>query len=210
MSEVRVFVCWYWRRMTLLRLLLPLFRWKRKKVFCLQYQYQLIFNISVSNISNTLQHTATHCNTLQRTTTHYNAMQRTATHCNALQRTATHCSALQRTAAHCNALHRTTPHYTALHHTTPHYTALQHTHGNLTRSQHVSGEGEGEEESCLRWRRFLKKKVFLKKRPLRWGSADIGEWYWRVWSWRLLGSLYISNIGESMIWYYQSLSYQYY
>jgi len=44
------------------------------------------------DISDTLQHTATHCS----------KMQHTATHCNTLQHTATHCSTLQQTAAHFN------------------------------------------------------------------------------------------------------------
>jgi len=36
-------------------------------------------------LSNTLQHTGTHCNTLQHTATHCNTLQHTATHCNTLQ-----------------------------------------------------------------------------------------------------------------------------
>jgi len=37
---------------------------------------------SCRNISNTLQHTATHCDTLQHTATHCNTLQHTVTHCN--------------------------------------------------------------------------------------------------------------------------------
>jgi len=43
-------------------------------------------------MSDTLQHTATHCNTLQHTATHCNTLQHTGTHYNTLQHTATHCN----------------------------------------------------------------------------------------------------------------------
>ena len=57
-------------------------------------------------LSNTLQHTATHCNTLQHTATpatqkhraggkYDDVKQHSATHCNTLQHTATHCNTLQ-------------------------------------------------------------------------------------------------------------------
>ena len=54
------------------------------------------------------------------------------------------------------------------------------------RTSLAGGEGEGEEESG--------DGVFFKKRRLRWGSAEIGEWYWRVWSWRIFESLYSSHL----------------
>ena len=41
--------------------------------------------IYISETSNTLQHTVTHCNTLQHTVTHCNTLQHNATHCNTLQ-----------------------------------------------------------------------------------------------------------------------------
>ena len=55
----------------------------------------------VRKLTNSLQHTATHCNTLQLTATHRNTLQHTATHRNTLQHTATHCNALQHTKFCC-------------------------------------------------------------------------------------------------------------
>ena len=43
--------------------------------------------IRLSEICNTLQHTATHCNTLPHTAIHCNTLQHTATHCSTLQHT---------------------------------------------------------------------------------------------------------------------------
>ena len=65
--------------------------------------------MSTLHISNTLQHTATHCNTLHMQSnktcqryiflTHCCTLQHTATYCNILQHTATHCTHNQ--AKHC-------------------------------------------------------------------------------------------------------------
>jgi len=90
---------------------------------------QLLSTITTSQVgtlsedTNTLQQTATHCNTLQHTATHRNILrhtvsnlhhhhltservfrrlQQTATNCNILQHTATYCNTLQRTATYCN------------------------------------------------------------------------------------------------------------
>jgi len=51
------------------------------------------FSAPLTNeLSNTLQHTATHCNTLQYIATPCNTLQHTAMHCNTLQHTAAHFS----------------------------------------------------------------------------------------------------------------------
>jgi len=80
-------------------------------------------------VSNTLQHTATHCNALRQTATHYHTLQHTATHCSTRRhelcvcdaRTSGlhagrflhsfHCNTLQHTATHCNTLQHTATHF---------------------------------------------------------------------------------------------------
>jgi len=86
---------------------------------------------TLSEDTNALRQTATHCNTLQHIATHRNILQHTvntlhhhhltservirrlqhtATYCDILQHTATHCNTLQHTATHCNTLQRTATH----------------------------------------------------------------------------------------------------
>ena len=103
------------------------------------------------NLSNTLQHTATHCNTLQHTVTYWYSLQhtflvhtleayQTKRTCKPLQHDATHCNILQHTVAHRNTdfwckLSKCTKQNTIISrcNTLQHYTALQYTatHRNI-------------------------------------------------------------------------------